>query len=107
MGSSAFFIWKNIERLEFHEIDGRDKASFTMSRAQYSMLCLYGFLANMVWRDFIGYSVPFLLMSQNDPLHCVLRSLSTTFLVKMDDCKPVTYTVKLRYQDVEAARLLQ
>merc|ERR1719201_1934033 len=103
--SAAIYIFRNADRLEFAgQMHGRAKHKlkpFTISKVSWVMRCLAGFCINMLARNFIGSSVPILLMRFHDPINCVIYAIAVHFIVTMDDSAPTTYSVHEKDRSME------
>eukprot|EP00931_Biecheleriopsis_adriatica_P058440 TRINITY_DN34788_c0_g1_i2.p1 TRINITY_DN34788_c0_g1~~TRINITY_DN34788_c0_g1_i2.p1 ORF type:complete len:333 (-),score=49.34 TRINITY_DN34788_c0_g1_i2:74-973(-) len=107
--SGHVYIYQNIQQLEFStELYGQKVEPFQLSKMEFIVRSLYGFLINMLVRDLIGFSVPILLMAFHDPMNCVIYSIAVNFIVSMDDSSEVDFKVtkKEERQDLEAGSLL-
>eukprot|EP00933_Yihiella_yeosuensis_P027459 TRINITY_DN21349_c0_g4_i1.p1 TRINITY_DN21349_c0_g4~~TRINITY_DN21349_c0_g4_i1.p1 ORF type:complete len:301 (+),score=20.22 TRINITY_DN21349_c0_g4_i1:241-1143(+) len=106
--NEALYIFQNTHRLEFSaEEHGKEIPAFSLAKPEWVLRSIFGFLANMVVRDFVGYSVPLLLMLFHDPLNCVIYSIAVNFIVTMDTAGTMIYKVRERDCSIEDGRLLK
>mmetsp|Transcript_123824 Transcript_123824/g.219460 ORF Transcript_123824/g.219460 Transcript_123824/m.219460 type:complete len:359 (+) Transcript_123824:94-1170(+) len=91
--SSSIYILKNIRQLRFSwtTFTGQKSPVFKITRAHWSVRCFMNFVANMLIRDLIAYTVPVLLMSFQRPLNCVIYSVAVNFIATMDDVGDMAY----------------
>lgn len=72
-------MFSNAYRLSFL-IDGDDEEnSFVVGKSAWLLRSIFGFVVNLVLRDFVGYSVPILLMNFHNPIDCVIYSVARSY----------------------------
>eukprot|EP00435_Cladocopium_sp_Y103_P069634 s456_g33.t1 len=94
--NQAIYVFSNVYRLSFL-IDGDDEEySFVVGKWAWLLRSFFGFVVNLVLRDFVGYSVPILLMNFHNPIDCVIYSVAVNFIVTLDDTPTQLYKVRER-----------
>merc|ERR1712039_111540 len=105
-------LWTHLVRQRHSlvlEQDGADakKAVLQPSCAQIACRCFMSFCVNAVMRDCIAYTVPFLLMQEQDGMDFVKDALATAFLTNLDlDGSGIVFKVKTEDQrDADGAQV--
>lgn len=94
--NQAIYVFCNAYRLSFL-IDGdNEENSFIVGKWAWLLRSTFGFVVNLVLRDFVGYSVPILLMNFHNPIDCVIYSVAVNFIVTLDDTPTQLYKVRER-----------
>lgn len=76
-------MFSNVYRLSFL-IDGDDEEnSFVVGKSAWLLRSIFGFVVNLVLRDFVGYSVPILLMNFHNPIDCVIYSVARSTIEQL------------------------
>lgn len=97
--NQAIYVFSNVYRLSFL-IDGDDEEnSFVVGKSAWLLRSIFGFVVNLVLRDFVGYSVPILLMNFHNPIDCVIYSVAVNFIVTLDDTPTQLYKVRERQHE--------
>jgi hypothetical protein len=83
-------VFSNVYRLSFL-IDGDDEEnSFVVGKSAWLLRSIFGFVVNLVLRDFVGYSVPILLMNFHNPIDCVIYSVARSNIEQLNNQRFLT-----------------
>lgn len=98
--NQAIYVFSNVERLSFLKDGEQDENCFIIGRWAWLLRSIFGFIVNLLLRDFVGYSVPILLMHFHNPIDCVIYSVAVNFIVTLDDTPPMLYKVLERQHNL-------
>lgn len=67
-------VFSNVHKLSFLK-DTDEENGIVIGKWAWLLRSIFGFVVNLLIRDFVGYSVPILLMNFHNPIDCVIYSV--------------------------------